>query len=105
MASGRSGTSNKEYRRNRAILLANNDICWLCGHGGAMTADHVITHKRWPRDGYGNLLPGFNGLNNLRPAHGTMGGTGALNRCPICKKLCNQNRKDRVIETRRSRTW
>lgn len=48
-----------EYRVNRALVLAESDVCWRCGKAGATTADHVIpiahggTHER----------------ANLRPAH------------------------------------
>lgn len=106
MASGRAGTGSRPYRRNRAILLASNDICALCGHGGATTADHIISKKRWLAM-YGTMV-GFDELTNLQPAHGTMGNT-AINRCPICGKLCNQSKGDRPqvinIETPHSREW
>jgi len=48
-----------EHQRNRAILLAANDVCWICGRGGADSADHVI-----PR-----VAGGTSDLDNLRPAH------------------------------------
>lgn len=108
--SGRSGTGHRTYRTNRAAMLAEpgGDICAICGHGGATTADHIITYKQWPRDEYGKMLPGFNARANLRPAHGTMGNNQPPNRCPICKKLCNQSRGDGTKATRtspRSRRW
>lgn len=105
MRSGRSGGGGgREYRKNRAILLANDDLCWLCGHRGAMTADHVISDKRWPRDAAGRKLPGFDALGNLRAAHGTVS-FDRQNRCAECGKLCNQVRNARPIQTRRSRSW
>lgn len=106
--SGRSGTGNAVYRRNRAMLLATTDICGICGHPGAATADHVITAKHWPRDGAGKLLPGMDDLSNLRPAHGTMGaGSGIVhNRCPVCKQLCNQSRgSGRAGSRPQTRKW
>jgi hypothetical protein len=92
--SGRGGTGNAVYRRNRALLLATDDICRICGHGGSETADHIITAKLWPRDEHGKPLPGMDDLGNLQPAHGTMGsGRDRIhNRCPVCGRLCNQSR-------------
>lgn len=89
--SGRGGTGNAVYRRNRAILLATDDVCGICGHGGSETADHIITAKLWPKDERGKPLPGMDDLINLRPAHGTKE-PGVLNRCPVCGRLCNQSR-------------
>lgn len=89
--SGRSGTGSRPYRRNRAAMLARNDICALCGHPGARTADHIIPARLWPRDAAGKPVPGLDGPGNLQPAHGTMGsGRGRQNRCATCGKLCNQ---------------
>lgn len=92
--SGRGGTGNAVYRRNRALLLVGNDVCGICGHGGSMTADHIIPAKLWPRDASGKMMPGLDDLANLRPAHGTMGAGRAVahNRCPTCHRLCNQSR-------------
>jgi hypothetical protein len=94
--SGRGGTGNAVYRRNRALLLLNNDVCGICGHGGARTADHIVPARLWPRDENGKLLPGMDDLGNLRPSHGTMGaGRGNLNPCFQCGgRLCNQSRGD-----------
>jgi hypothetical protein len=94
--SGRGGTGNASYRRNRALLLAANETCALCGHGGARTADHIIPDRAWPRGPDGKRLPGFDDLGNLQPAHGTSGAGRAVlhNRCPTCGKLCNQSKGD-----------
>jgi len=74
-------------------MLAADDICRICGHGGARTADHIISARLWPRGPDGKHLPGLNDPENLQPAHGTMG-SGAHrvhNRCPVCRRLCNQS--------------
>ena len=108
MASGRSGTGAYRYRKSRAQILAESDICWLCGHGGAMTVDHIITAKHWPKGADGKHLPGLDEVNNLRPAHGTAGSrqTGNLNRCDTCGRLCNQARGVRPVgPSMRSRDW
>jgi hypothetical protein len=89
--SGRKGTGNYRYRRNRQLVLAASDICGICGHPGSRTADHIIPAKLWPRDVYGQPLPGMDEPANLQPAHGTLA-PGLLNRCPTCGKLCNQIR-------------
>lgn len=105
--SARSGRSlGRRYRVNRAILLALDDLCWLCGHPGARTADHITPPCDWPVGSDGQLLPGLDDLDNLRPAHGTMGATGALNRCPTCGLLCNQSRGNRALApSPRSEAW
>lgn len=104
--SGRPGTGAARYRRNRAILLSYSDLCWLCGHHGATTADHIIPAKLWPRDVFGRNLPGFDELPNLAPAHGSMGNTGAVNRCETCGLACNQVRGARTATPRpQSRRW
>ncbi len=96
MTSGRSGTGHRTYRRNRELVLANSDLCGLCGHHGSRTADHKIPDRLWPRGPDGKRLPGFNDIGNLQPAHGTMGaGRNVVqNRCPVCKQLCNQSKGD-----------
>lgn len=95
MGSGRRGTGDRPYRRNRDRCLAASDLCALCGHGGAETVDHIIPDKFWPRGDDGKRVPGFDGLDNLQPAHGTMG-VARVNRCPVCGLLCNQVKGDRV---------
>ena len=109
--SGRGGTGNAVYRRNRALLLADNDVCGICQHGGSRTADHIIPARSWPRGPDGKLLPGLDDLGNLRPAHGTMGaGLHVVqNRCPTCGRLCNQSRGDgrarRAVPRPQTRQW
>ena len=100
MTSGRSGTGNAVYRRNRALLLALTDVCGICGHPGSMTADHIIPPARWPRG-----VTGLDDITNLRPAHGTMGRTGPHNPCPTCGRLCNQSRGNRATRRPSSRDW
>jgi hypothetical protein len=104
--SGRSGTGAYTYRRNRGILLAGSDLCALCGHYGARTADHKITAKDWPKNPLtGRPLPGFDDLTNLQPAHGTMGGRQPDNPCPVCGLLCNQRRGARSGARPATRDW
>ena len=108
MSSGRTGTGARPYRRNRAAVLADSDICIICGHGGATTTDHIITAKDWPRGPDGRHLPGLDAKENLGPAHGTMGsGVNRVhNPCPVCGRLCNQSRGARpMAPSARSRDW
>jgi hypothetical protein len=93
--SGRSGTGNAAYRRARVEVLSASDVCGICGHHGSATVDHIVSHRRWPRDLCGELIPGFNAVANLQPAHGTLGKSGLVNRCPVCGKLCNQSKGSR----------
>ena len=106
--SGRSGTGAARYRRNRAILLASDDLCRICGHPESRTADHIIAAKFWPRGANGKPLPGLDELANLQPAHGTMG-SGAdcvHNPCPTCGRLCNQSKGARRTAGRpQTRKW
>jgi len=109
--SGRPGMGARPYRRNRDLLLATSDLCGICGHAGAKSADHIISDSEWPRDADGKRLPGFDNVENLQPAHGSMGNTGAVNRCDVCGGLCNQDRANREKKTRlkppehHSRRW
>jgi len=100
--SGRRGTSNAVYRANRAVVLAQSDLCGICGHGGAQTADHIIGKNKWLHL-YGTL-GGFDNIGNLQPAHGTMGNQ-RVNPCPTCRRLCNQSRGERPLVTPHSRKW
>lgn len=105
--SGRGGTGARPYRRNRDVMLVADDICALCGHGGARTADHIIPKPLWPRDADGRLEPGFDGPGNLQPAHGTMGSgrDREHNPCPVCGRLCNQSKGARGPRRSRSQNW
>lgn len=105
MGSGRTGTGAARYRRSRASVLADSDLCGLCGHGGARTTDHLIPPDRWPTDAYGRKLPGFDEPGNLQPAHGTMGNKPPHNPCPICGRLCNQSRGNTPLPAATRRPW
>lgn len=103
--SGRAGTGNWRYRRNREIVLAQSDLCGLCGHRGAKTADHKISARDWPKGPDGKRLPGFDEVGNLQPAHGTMGGLQPDNPCPVCGELCNQKKGAAVRRRPQTRDW
>lgn len=56
-------TSRREQRLHAYVIARDNGICWLCGHPGADTADHVIPVEQRP-----DLR---HDATNLRAAHGT----------------------------------
>lgn len=94
--------STRAYRTAAAHLLAHDDLCHLCGHHGARTADHLITVKDWYQQ-HGSY-DGVHHPTNLAPAHGTHGRD--LNPCPTCGQLCNQARGARTLQPEpRSRDW
>lgn len=105
--SGRSGTW--EFQQNRRLVLAASDRCGLCGHNGARTVDHIVPKPDWPRLADGQLAPGFDSLRNLQPAHGSMGSDrtrkAVHNRCPVCRRLCNQSKGSGRVRVRTSRDW
>lgn len=104
--SGRRGTGNSAYRRNRTIVLAASDVCGICGHPGALTTDHIIPAKSWPRDvATGKPLPGMDSVGNLRPAHGTLGPRQPVNYCPVCRRACNQSRGAAAARRPQTRDW
>jgi 5-methylcytosine-specific restriction endonuclease McrA len=86
-------------------VLAVTDVCGLCGHPGAETGDHIIPYSRWPKDNLGRPLPGLHDVTNVQPAHGTIGNV-RVNRCHICKRVCNQSKGNRIVTGNpRSRDW
>jgi len=96
------------YRVAVATCIANSDLCGLCGHHGARTADHIIPVDEWLRR-YGTY-DGVNDQTNLQPAHGTKGPIN--NPCHQCRAagrngMCNQSKGARliVVVSPRSRDW
>lgn len=89
--SGKGRTGHARYRRNRARILKESDVCWLCGqwidmalrfpHPMSATADHVEPYA---------VRKNNNG--ELRPAHF---------RCNI-QRNTKQTNKD---ETPHGRDW
>ncbi|MFE2323596.1 HNH endonuclease [Streptomyces sp. NPDC059385] len=79
------------YRKQRARLLAESDVCHLCGHPGADVVDHLTPVSR----GGDPLDP-----DNQAPAHG-------INRCATCGRNCNGEKgaNAQVNSLRTSRDW
>lgn len=90
---GRPELATYEYRQLRLRILAESDVCILCGHRGADAVDHVVPVKR----GGPRLDP-----DNMAPIHGIKG-------CVVCLRKCNSEKGDKPLsEVRRlvtSRDW
>jgi 5-methylcytosine-specific restriction endonuclease McrA len=70
MAAPYHGRTTRSFKRLRARLLEESDICWLCGQAGADTADHVIPLSLAPHlaEEADNLRPAHRGCNSSRGA-------------------------------------
>jgi 5-methylcytosine-specific restriction endonuclease McrA len=81
MVSKSTGRSTRPARRNRAEILAESDVCIICGHRGADSVDHII-----PMD----LRPDLaEDKDNLGPAHHEP--------CPTCARRCNNEKGVRPL--------
>ena len=93
MATNRDELTSYEFRQLRARVLAESDVCIVCGHGGADSADHVHPVSK----GGARVDP-----DNLAPIHGVKG-------CPVCLRKCNSEKGDRplaaVVQLHTSVDW
>lgn len=91
--SAATGRTTRRFRRQRARLLAESDICALCGHGGADSADHVVARSVDPALAEDE--------DNLQPMHHEP--------CPTCGRRCQRDKADRpmaeVAQLKTSRDW
>jgi len=72
-----SDIGGRAWRSKVALCLATfGDICHLCLHPGATSADHLLPRQHG----------GTDALENLRPAHSDK------HPCPACGLKCNQVR-------------
>ena len=97
MASRVAGRNGRPWRRVRAQILATSTICWLCGHDGSDSADHLIPRAVCIAAGRRDLLEDG---SNLAPAHHRP--------CPTCGLRCNRMRgmcTSRKQSTASSRRW
>ena len=78
---GRAELTSYEYRKIRARVLAESDVCLVCGHGAADAVDHVTPVAK----GGAKLDP-----DNMAPIHGVTG-------CPVCLRKCNNEKGDRPL--------
>ncbi|WP_411132713.1 HNH endonuclease [Streptomyces sp. 030-HV] len=93
MATDRSELVSYEFRKLRAQVLAESDVCLVCGHPGADAVDHMQPVSK----GGARLDP-----DNLAPIHGNAG-------CPVCLRKCNNEKGDKpltaVTQLRTSVDW
>lgn len=71
----------RAQRFTRLVLAVYGDVCHLCGHAGADSADHLQTRSARPDLIYS--------IDNARPAHHLA--------CPICGVRCNSRRGTRPL--------
>jgi 5-methylcytosine-specific restriction endonuclease McrA len=76
-----AGRSGRPWLRARKRVLQASTICWLCGHDGADSADHLVPRAHLLATGQTHLL---NAISNLAPAHHEP--------CPTCNIRCNRKR-------------
>jgi hypothetical protein len=92
-----AGRHGRPFRRARAQVLAASRICWLCGHDGSDSVDHVIPRWLCLATGQERLL---NDPANLAPAHHQP--------CPTCGQRCNRKRGSGMSKPKtavQSRQW
>lgn len=84
-AAMRRHRSGRPYRRAKSQMHDNYGyLCHLCGHGGAIEADHLTPVAIDPHQ---PLSPHL-----MRPAHGNNAP------CPTCGRKCNAERGTKPIE-------
>lgn len=90
---GRADLTEYEYRKIRARILAESDVCIVCGHTASDAVDHITPVSR----GGARKDP-----DNLAPIHGVLG-------CPTCGRKCNNEKGDKplaqVLTLVTSRDW
>lgn len=81
MVSKSTGRSTRPARRNRDEVLAESDVCIICGHRAADSVDHIIPIFLRP-----DLAED---KDNLGPAHHEP--------CPTCARRCNNEKGTRPL--------
>lgn len=66
--------------RNKQVVRDANGVCALCGHDGAIVADHIIPLSKGGPDT----------RDNLQAAHGQVP-------CETCGRKCNAEKGSRLI--------
>lgn len=77
----REDLTSYEFRKVRARILAESDVCIVCGHRAADAVDHIHPVSK----GGAKLDP-----DNLAPIHGVHG-------CPSCGRKCNNEKGARPL--------
>ena len=68
MTSPYAGRSTRQWKRLRARVLEQSDICWLCGQAGADTLDHIVPLSVAPHlaESPDNVAPAHRSCNSSR---------------------------------------
>lgn len=79
------------------VIARDHGTCWLCGHTGATSLDHVLPasthpHLEWEP-------------TNWRASHLTKAGTDDGCHAPGCTCIGNKGRKAKLITAPPSRSW
>ena len=70
-------------KRNRQVFAAKGDVCYICGHPGADSIDHVEPLAP-AQDDPAELLRRDTDWDNLEPAH--------FEPCSTCGERCNRSK-------------
>ncbi|MDV9175968.1 HNH endonuclease [Streptomyces sp. W16] len=81
MATNRVELTSHEFRKLRTRVLAESDVCLVCGYGAADAVDHAHPVSK----GGAKLDP-----DNLAPIHGVAG-------CAVCLRKCNSKKGNRPL--------
>lgn len=76
-------------KRNRKVFAEKGDVCWICGHPGSDSIDHVLPLAP-VKDDPVELERRDTDMDNLRPAHHDVA-------CPTCGERCNRSKGTRTI--------
>ncbi len=88
MPAGDGYGGRRAQRWVAAVLAEHGDLCHLCHHPGAESADHIVTRAELVERGE---LYRLYELGNGRPVH--------HKRCPVCSVACNTRRKSQPLTT------
>lgn len=75
-------------KRNAAVFAKKGNVCYLCGHPGSDSIDHVLPLAP-VKDDPAELARRDTDWDNLEPAH--------FKPCPTCGKECNRAKGTRLI--------
>lgn len=76
-------TGSARQKRNRRIFALKGDVCYICGHPGSDSIDHVQPLAP-AKDDPVELARRDTDEDNLEPAH--------FKPCPTCGRECNRNK-------------
>lgn len=94
----RSGWNTRQIHQALTHVIARDGgTCWLCGHPGANSIDHVIPVIQRPDLEWTST--------NWKGAHLTKAGTPTGCTTDGCTCVGNKGRRDRVHNAPPSRTW